>query len=296
MNYSAKSDGAKQKSATYGLFYDSALTKPVDSYQFCDELGETTSRMFKVPKPGKYYLGIYVYASTYSDGVYDAWGFVAAAGFYNGADRTILHNKQIAIGQKEPQTNYFKFKATQTGYVSAFASKDSKYSVKVALCNSKKKAYSDYTAVGYNPSYGVTKGKTYYFKVASSYNSNGGYFFKVKNYKVSEKSGKSKGKAVTIKKGKTVSGTLQAGSSQADWYKFKLTSKKSVKILWKAKTNDTMKITVYQGGRTIGTRSLIYSNSSYTLQSLGKWSKGTYYIKVYRGNSKSSGWYSLKWK
>ena len=38
MNYSAKSDGAKQKSATYGLFYDSALTKPVDSYQFCDEL------------------------------------------------------------------------------------------------------------------------------------------------------------------------------------------------------------------------------------------------------------------
>lgn len=296
MNYSAKSDGAKQKSATYGLFYDSALTKPVDSYQFCDELGETTSRMFKVPKPGKYYLGIYVYANTYSDGVYDAWGFVAAAGFYNGADRTILHNKQIAIGQKEPQTNYFKFKATQTGYVSAFASKDSKYSVKVALCNSKKKAYSDYTAVGYNPSYGVTKGKTYYFKVASSYNSNGGYFFKVKNYKVSEKSGKSKGKAVTIKKGKTVSGTLQAGSSQADWYKFKLTSKKSVKILWKAKTNDTMKITVYQGGRAIGTRSLIYSNSSYTLQSLGKWSKGIYYIKVYRGNSKSSGWYSLKWK
>ena len=36
MNYSAKSDSAKQKSATYGLFYDSALTKPVDSYQFCD--------------------------------------------------------------------------------------------------------------------------------------------------------------------------------------------------------------------------------------------------------------------
>ena len=79
-------------------------------------------------------------------------------------------------------------------------------------------------------------------------------------------------------------------------YKTVKVGKKSVKILWKAKTNDTMKITVYQGGRAIGTRSLIYSNSSYTLQSLGKWSKGTYYIKVYRGNSKSSGWYSLKWK
>lgn len=100
MNYSAKSDSAKQKSATYGLFYDSALTKPVDSYQFCDELGETTSRMFKVPKPGKYYLGIYVYANTYSDGVYDAWGFVAAAGFYNGADRTILHNKRLRLDKK----------------------------------------------------------------------------------------------------------------------------------------------------------------------------------------------------
>lgn len=296
VSYAAISSNAKQKSATYGLFYDEALTKPVDSYQFCDAVGETTSRMYKVPKAGTYYLGIYVYANVYSDAVNDGWAFLSTVAFYNGADRTISHNKQIAVGQKEPQTNYFKFKATQTGYVSAFSNKDNAYSVKVALCNDKKKAYSDDTAVGYAPSYGVTKGKTYYFKVKSSYNSSGGYLFKVKNYKVSEKSGKSKSKAVSLKKGKTANGTLQAGSSQADWYKLKLTSKKSVKILWKAKTNDTMKVTIYQGGRTIGTRSLIYSNSSYTLQSYGKWSKGTYYIKVYRGNSKSSGWYSLNWK
>ena len=39
-----------------------------------------------------------------------------------------------------------------------------------------------------------------------------------------------------------------------------------------------------------------YSDASRTLESAGKWSKGTYYIKIQRANSKSSGWYSLKWK
>ena len=41
----------------------------------------------------------------------------------------------------------------------------------------------------------------------------------------------------------------------------------------------------------------IRSNSSNTTFITGdNWKKGTYYVKVYRGTSKSSGWYSLKWR
>ena len=117
-----------------------------------------------------------------------------------------------------------------------FASKDSKYSVKVALCNSKRKAYSDYTAVGYNPSYGVTKGKTYYFKVASSYNSNGGYFFKVKNYKVSEKSGKSKGKSCNNKERQDCKRNTAGRKLTGRLVQIKLTKQeKSVGILMESK-------------------------------------------------------------
>ena len=66
----------------------------------------------------------------------------------------------------------------------------------------------------------------------------------------------------------------------------------------KGRTNDAMKIQVYQGGKKIsGTNGTFrYTNKSYTVKSIGKWSKGTYYIKISRGNKKSSGYYELSWK
>ena len=75
-----------------------------------------------------------------------------------------------------------------------------------------------------------------------------------------------------------------------------MTSKKTVKITINGKTNDTLKAVVYKGSKNIGSGSFSYYKSGLTLTSVGKLSKGTYYIKIYRGNSKSSGWYSLKWK
>lgn len=148
----------------------------------------------------------------------------------------------------------------------------------------------------YTPIYGVKKGNTYYIKVRSNYNYDGLYQLKVTNYKISENSGSKKSKAVTIKKGYTKKGTITAGSSQSDWYKFKLTSKKKVKITIKGGTNDKLKFIVYKGSKKVSTSTFYNSTKSITLNSVGKWSKGTYYIKAYRGTSKSSGWYSLKWQ
>ncbi len=76
----------------------------------------------------------------------------------------------------------------------------------------------------------MAKGKTYYIRVDARFNSKGAYVLNAVNSKISEKSGKTKKKAVTIKKKKTKSGIIESGknSKQADWYKFKLTSKKKV--------------------------------------------------------------------
>lgn len=125
------------------------------------------------------------------------------------------------------------------------------------------------TSMRYTPIYGVKAGTTYCIRIQSSYNSNGGYAFKVTNNKIKEKSGKTKKKAVMIKK-KTKKGTITAGSKQADWYKFKLTKKKSVKITFKGRTNDKFKVTIYKGGKKVGTRTYWHTDASMTLKSVGK--------------------------
>ncbi|MDE6957013.1 MAG: hypothetical protein K2O96_02805, partial [Lachnospiraceae bacterium] len=275
------------KSVSFGIYKDANMTQRVDLDLYLSDSSIKT-RVIKIPKAGKYYMGAYAAANPEAD----VHAIATSALFVSGGDRTITNNKQIAVGQKDKQINYFKFKATATGYVTCYAS--DKY-IKVALCNSSKKALSGYTNAGYNPTYGVVKGKWYYFKVYSRYNSEGSYTFKVKHGKIAEKSGRTKAKASTLGRNSTRKATITAGSGQADWYKLKLTSKRTFKLYFNGRTNDRLKIEIYQGKKKY-TRTFYNTHKSLTLSFSGSWPKGTYYIKVSRGNSKSSGWYSLKWK
>lgn len=274
--------------ASFGIYTDAGLTNSL-SYSGSVSIEATDTVVIKIPKAGTYYIG--AYSSSYNTTDQVVLGFGAA--YINGADRTIYNGKTIAVGQKDAQTNYFKYKATQSGYLKV---RESEGYDKIALCDSSQKALSGTTYAKYAPTYGVKKGKTYYIKVSAGYNSDGGYQMKISNGKISEKSGTKKSRAVTLKKKTTKKGYILAGSSQADWYKFNLTGKKTVKITVKGATNDNLKVAVYKGGKKIGTRTFYYNTKTLTLTSIGKWSKGTYYIKVYRGNSQSSGWYSLYWK
>lgn len=274
----------------FGVFKDAALTQPVDSTMDVNSGADGKVCVFRVPSAGTYYLGVYSFINDSSAA--KNYGVAAIAAYSKGTDRTLSNGKWTAVGQKDAQTNYFKFKATSTGYIKV-SNSDRVY---VTLCSSKKKALSGEDWNLYDPVYGVKKGNTYYVKVRALYNASGMYQLKVTNTGISEKSGTTKSKAVTIKKGSTKKGTITAGSSQADWYKFKLTSKKTVKMTIKGATNDQLKIAVYDGKKVVKTSTIYNNTKSITLTSVGKWSKGTYHIKVYRGNSKSSGWYSLKWQ
>lgn len=274
----------------FGLFYDEALKTPVNGTGSVNASNPTSTKIFNVPAAGTYYYGAYSY-----DG--EVYVTVQPPVFYDGSDRTLSNGTSIVVGQKDGQVNYFAFKAPYTGYLKAEGDANALSSAycKVALCNSAKKALTGDTSLRYTPTYGVTKGKTYYIRVSASYNPQGRYTFRVTNKKITEKSGKSKSKAVNVKKNKTIKGTIQVGSSQADWYKLKVTSNKKITINTTISTNDKIKIVVYKGGKQMYSR-VAPNNTKLKIYSLGKVSKGTYYVKVQRANKNSSGYYTLKWK
>lgn len=276
----------------FGLYRDAGLTDPVDSYSFTD-VGSIRGETFEVPSPGTYYLGIY--SSVYSNMPEGAVrvGALAAAGFCDGSERTLTSGKQVAVGAKKAQTIYFKFKVKKAGYITVKGD-DAAYYYDVTLCNSKKKALSGATDLGWTPTYGVKKG-TYYIKVKSSYNSDGAYTLKVtSNSSIKEKSGKNRAKAVTVKRKATKKGTIQIGSGQADWYKLKKTSKAKTTITINGRTNDKIKVTLYRGGKKLASGTFSYRDKGYKF-TMSNYPKGTYYIKIERGSKKSSGYYSVKW-
>lgn len=151
-----------------------------------------------------------------------------------------------------------------------------------------------------NNVYGVQKGKTYYLRVGAVV----GASITAKFTKVSEKSGSKKSKAKTIKKGKTVKGVIVANSKASDWYKFKVTKDQYLKISYSAKTNYGIKMTLYEGSRTLGSVNPNYTSTKtkstyvvnyYTNKKTKVKAGTTYYVKVSRYNANSSGYYTLKW-
>lgn len=250
----------------------------------------------EVAKAGTYYLVV--------EPSYNASGYFDIGGaFINGtATRTLSNNKWSAVGvYKAKQTKYFKFKAKYTGYVTI---NTAYLSGEITLTNSRKRAVSnavDSYSGGSQITFGVQKNRTYYIKALNNYTMYDGYYkIKYINKGIREKSGKNKSRAVLIKKKRTKKGTIVAGEKRIDWYKFKVTKKKRVRITIKGNTNNKLKYVIYKGRQRVlgGSGTLWYnSNGVADVKKLyGKLSKGTYYIKVYRGTKNSSGWYSLNWR
>lgn len=275
----------------FGVFTDKELmtrasTLSYDAPGYVSASTRTATKVFNIPAGRGYYIGIY---TTQENTTYNL-----SYTYYNGSDRAIGNNQPIAVGQRDAQTNYFSFKAPYTGYLRVQGDPSNH---KVILCDASKRALSGASYLGNVPTYGVAKGKTYYIRVDARFNSKGAYVLNAVNSKISEKSGKTKKKAVTIKKKKTKSGIIESGknSKQADWYKFKLTSKKKVNITVTTGSNESLKIILYKGGKRIKAVTARGNSTGY-IKSIGKWTKGTYYIKVQRGTSTSSGYYTIKWK
>lgn len=181
--------------------------------------------------------------------------------------------------------------------------------VNIWLCNSKKKSLEIKSAGTYVGSqtaesfsyYGVKKG-TYYIKVKNQPY----YCVAARVQTVADKGASSKGKATTIKQNKTMKGLMPAGESatKADWYKFKVTSKKVLNLKLQALGTGSFRFYLYgpsyKNGILIDT--LLNTGGEYvsvnSRRAKIKVKPGTYYIKVVRGTGKSkkaSGFYSVRW-
>lgn len=209
------------------------------------------------------------------------------------------------INENSADTIYHKITVPSSGAL--VVSGNSVYSygysgISVVLCNSKFKvidrsSYGAYVNAKQESAevYGVKKG-TYYLKVTGKTNYAVGAAFK----SWTDKGGSSKKKAKTIKLSKTYKGVMPAGENKADWYKFKVTKNKKLKLTLSAQGNGGIEFTVYGPGLSSkGAYAGNCSNATRTAWLVRgskkvKASKGTYYIKVTRSVKNVSGVYSIK--
>lgn len=293
----------KAKNIYFGLYKDAKMTKPVESEGYCvagtstEKVERQENRVIQVPTGGTYYLGAYSTNSiSYPEEFANA--VLARAYYVNGADRTVTLGQWNAVGQVKPQANYFRFKAKSTGYIKVTTRGGSTLDT-VSLKNATKKKLLGSAAKMHHAVFGVKAGRTYQIRITPKFQKREGlYQIKVTNYKVTEKSGSTRKKAVTISRGSKYAkkGTIIAGSSTSDWYKIKVTAKKAFRVVMKGKTNNKMKMSLYSSkGKLIKSITMNGASHSSVAIRLTNYPKGTYYVKISRGTSQSSGHYSVFW-
>lgn len=287
-----------QKDINGYVYTDAACTNRL-YFSAVTQVGSNSEEAFvTVNNAGTYYLKFYSYQYSYQTSEFTN-SLSVSVSEYTDADKTIKSGQTINYYRKSGSTPYyFKYKAEKTGKVTLSFSYN--YSTYVTLMNSKKKALSNQVTVFPSVNkvtFAVKKGTSYYFCITSNGINNGKtQSISVKNTAIKEKSGSKKKKAVTIKAKKKVKGTILPGSKTADWYKFKLKKNKKISVDISGEVTGSLRIEFfYKNGRSAGS-GYFYGGQSIYKPLYGKMKKGTYYVKISRGNSLSSGYYSMKWK
>ncbi len=254
----------------------------------------------EIPKAGTYYLKFKV--SDYSDSKPTDFYQIGFASQLYSAENKTLENKQWAcsgiLDSKTPLL--YKVVVAKTG--SLTINIESEYSSYITLLDSKKKAISSevYSYNGDKVCFAVSKG-TYYIKATSISD-----IIRLKSTfsAITEKSGSTKAKAVKLTAGKTVSGCLTATNKKGttDWYKITLTKSQKVEILFTGSVSSgKVKLEFFGGDLSGSVNRYIYDVDSDESFSVETWTsdklpKGTYYIKVYKDEAISSGFYKLQLK
>ncbi len=279
------------------LYSDAACTMKVGYAGYISSGLPSGSQYFTITAAGEYYLKF-----NWSYSVPEtATNIVVGARAFNGEEVTLNDSYQMIYTDDSTITNYHKLVVNSDSLVtlSGYAVSDYDGSTlslgynitdgsKISLATGYLSSSNNYCV-----SYALKKG-TYY--VASS--EGDPYVLKAAIAKVKDKSGKSKGKAKLLKKKKGISGmiTLTDGTGKANWFKIKLPKRSKVKIQYTARCTDSLKVEVIPANK----RSIMYNSTTYMksgksgFRSDGKWSAGTYYIKVSKSYGEYSGSYTLK--
>jgi hypothetical protein len=284
-------------SLTAQLYEDAGLTKKVGKTIYLNSGTEEKMGIAEVKKAGTYYIKLeFLRKYDYKEPL----SFNLQLDLIPGGTREIKKDvTSFAYQDYDTSENLYKIVVNKTGLVTlniAF-DKEELQSARFTLLNSQKKAISEQVGVytekdksgaygnTLNQFYALTKG-TYYVKVDAR---GGLHTIKYTLSNVTDKSGASLSKAAAIKVGgSAVSGicTNADKKTKEDWYKFTLSKEKAIKVSIDSKVDGKLMAEVCDSkGKTVWYGSFyLYSGvQSKEVESSGKWSKGTYYIKVYKG-------------
>lgn len=247
---------------------------------------------------------------------YTISGEINSCRFCSSADRTVVSGKTYYIGAPYSDSvskEYWKFtyKAPADGYIRVTPNGYDKENLPVFATqlfrNGKSLSSRDeygYIVNAYR-AYGVEKGKKYVIRIKPTTSLYWTYSYRfLVNFKaVKAYKNQSKRKAKTIKANKLMKGTIPAGSSKANWYKFNVKKNKTIRVTMKGETNGQLNVLIMHkvGKKTKKYTKTIYHSGKSTLQvSANPWigtkTKGTWYIRVCGANKRSSGYYQIKWK
>jgi hypothetical protein len=286
-------------------FAETAASRYFDLYCYSD--AECTKEIkvstyngeIVIPEAGTYYLKFKV--NNYSDVTpTDGYKINFSSKFISGEDKTLTNKVWVCSANADTQKPmYFEVDAIKAGSITI--NTESEYSTRLTLLNSSKKAISDevYNYDG-KACFAVEKG-SYYIKVTSSSD-----LLRIKSLftALTDYSGSSKAKAKKLTAGKTYTGFLSATdkTSKVEWYKITLTKSQEVNIKFTGSVSSgKIELELYGNGfsgsitKNIDT---VDEDSTFSPQtwSSTKLPKGTYYIKITKKTTNTSGYYYLQLK
>ncbi len=288
---------ALTKSVDINLYSDAACTMKVGTSVYMSYLSPTDSHTYTITTPATYYLKI----SWSSVPAESAATIAVGALAYNGGEVALTDSYQLIWTDDYNTVNYHTLVLDSDSLVTLSGASISSYDattqgLSLAISDKDKMTLAEpylSSSNQYFACYALKKGSYYV-----STNESNPYQIKATVAKVTDKSGSSKKKAKLLKNKKSVSGmiALSEGTGKADWYKIKLNKKSKVKVKYTAYCTDSLKVEVIPANK----RQIMINNTTYlqngtgAFGSKGKWSKGTYYLKVTKTYETYSGSYTLK--
>lgn len=285
------------------LYKDADCTEQIgySTYRYSDETGWAIP--IDIPKAGEYFMKFEV--SKRYDGP-DTLYFPVILLLVQGNKTAKVGVDYIAYQDYNSGKIRFKLKVEKAGNITFnIKPENARYvTAHTTLLNSKKKAitekqfrYVTNKDENLQFTYSVDKG-TYYIEVDTSV---GAYIANWNFKEVKDKSGASKSKATNLKiGGKAVKGIITPTdkTSKVDWFKFKVTASKKIKITLNYDTAGEIRVEICdsKGKVLTGGDITLYAGKDTLTLATSKLPKSTYYIKISKPNSKGSGYYTIKVK
>jgi len=293
--------GNNSDSVSISVYTDEALTDCI-AYTSVDASSDVVTTFgMAIPKAGTYYTTIQTFEE------YDI-DYTIAADIYSADDDVLTSGKSKTVTLlSSNDSNYYTITLKSAGTVNVYTTyangKDCYIDVDIyQKVKGKMKLVSKGSSLASGTVAGLAKG-TYYIKLSNG--SDSYYALKYKFTAITDKSGTAKSKAASLKMGTATKGLILTTDKKgkADWYKITLTKDQAVELILTGDVSGDISLTFYDSDNSLFGK--LYVNE-YTTEDSGvpyvstsksqKLPKGTYYLKVTKDGSSTSGSYSVKMK